>query len=143
MDDQKQQAPPAQSSGEHEALSTSGTQRPSLSSSGVTQPAMALTVTSEDGSKTVAVRSKFEVAAKTLVDLVALGILGAVLLLGRVTSEWLQAACVFGILLLAGARVADALAVAKGLPSRGGSVAMLVGGVGGLMAWLAARGGDS
>ncbi len=68
-----------------------------------------------------------------LIDALAITILGVELFVVRPSSEWLQAACVVGILLLAGVRVADVVAAARGLPVRGGPGALVLA-VGGALA---------
>lgn len=79
-------------------------------------------------------KSTAQTVAETLVDLAALSILGAALLTGKVSGQWLQGGAILGILLLAGVRVADIVALSKGLPSRGGPAALLLAGLGGLAA---------
>lgn len=69
-------------------------------------------------------KSTVQVVAETLVDLFALGIMGALLLLRRVQAEWLQALLVVGMLLLAGVRVADLRAFVRGMPTQGGVAAV-------------------
>ena len=69
-----------------------------------------------------------QIIAETVVDLFALAIMGALLVLRRVQAEWLQALLVVGILLLCGVRVADLRALAKGLPTQGGVTALLLSG---------------
>jgi len=75
-------------------------------------------------------KSGAQLAAEVLIDGVALAILGGVLLVVRPASEWLQGGCVVGILLLAGVRVADLAAVARGLPTRGGPGALVLAALG-------------
>lgn len=77
-----------------------------------------------DGAMT-ATKSTAQVISETVVDALALAILGAVLIVVRPESPWVQGGCVVGILLLAGVRVADLVALSKGLPTRG-SVGALV-----------------
>ena len=69
----------------------------------------------------------------TLIDGLALAILGGVLLVVRPASEWIQGAAIAGILLLAGVRVADVIAAARGLPVRGGPGALVLA-IGGALA---------
>jgi CheY-like chemotaxis protein len=78
-------------------------------------------------------------ALATIIDGLALAILGGVLLVVRPSSEWIQGAAIAGILLLAGVRVADIVAAARGLPVRGGpgAVVLALGGA------LAARMGGA
>lgn len=78
-----------------------------------------------------------QLVAETLVDLVACLILGGVLLWVKPESPWVQGGCVVGILLLAGVRAADLVAVSKGMPPRGGPAALLMA-MGG--AWAARHG---
>lgn len=75
-------------------------------------------------------KSPAQLVAETVVDLVALSIMGAVLIMRRVQSEWLQGLLVVGMLLLAGVRVADLTAIARGIPPRGGVTAFLVASIG-------------
>lgn len=72
-----------------------------------------------------ATKSTAQVISETVVDVLALAILGAVLIVVRPTNPWVQGGCVVGLLLLAGVRVADLVALSKGLPTRG-SVGALV-----------------
>ena len=72
-------------------------------------------------------KSTAQLVSETIIDTIALAILGAVLLVVRPTSEWMQGGCIVGLLLLAGVRVADLAAVAKGLPTRGGPGAVVLG----------------
>ena len=76
-----------------------------------------------DGSVT-ATKSTAQVVSETIVDLVALAILGAVLIVVRPSNPWVQGGCVVGLLLLAGVRVADLVALSRGLPLRGGPAAL-------------------
>lgn len=69
-----------------------------------------------------------QIIAETVVDLFALAIMGALLVMHRVQAEWLQALLVVGILLLCGVRVADLRALAKGIPPQGGVTALLLSG---------------
>lgn len=73
-----------------------------------------------------AVKSLGEKLLETTVDFFALGILGAVLLVVRPSSEWIQGLLIMGILLLAGVRIADTLAAMRGLPTRGGPGALVL-----------------
>ena len=73
-------------------------------------------------------KSTAQIIAETVVDLFALAIMGALLVLRRVQAEWLQALLVVGILLLCGVRVADLRALAKGIPPQGGVTALLLSG---------------
>ena len=84
----------------------------------------------------VPAKSTAQTIAETTVDLVALSILGAALLTGKVSGQWLQGGAILGILLLAGVRVADILALSKGLPPRGGPGALVLAGASGALAWL-------
>lgn len=77
-----------------------------------------------DGSMT-ATKSTATVISETIVDVAALVILGAVLLYVKPASVWVQGGCVVGILLLAGVRVADLVALSRGLPGRGGPGALV------------------
>ena len=108
----------------------------------VAHPSATITSTAE---RTVAVKSTAQTVAETLVDLVALGILGAALLMGKVSGPYLQGCAILGILLLAGVRVADILALSKGLPPRGGPGALVVAAGGTAAAWLSStsNGGHS
>jgi len=72
-------------------------------------------------------------ALATVIDGLALAILGGELFVVRPSSEWIQGACIAGILLLAGVRVADIVAAARGLPVRGGPGALVLA-VGGALA---------
>jgi hypothetical protein len=72
-------------------------------------------------------------ALATVIDGLALAILGGELFVVRPSSEWIQGACIAGILLLAGVRVADIVAAARGLPARGGPGALVLA-VGGALA---------
>ena len=72
-----------------------------------------------------ATKSTAQIVSETVVDVLALAILGAVLIVVRPESPWVQGGCVVGLLLLAGVRVADLVALSKGLPTRG-SVGALV-----------------
>jgi len=83
-------------------------------------------VSSPDLSRTP-LKSTAQLVSETIIDAIALAILGAVLLVVRPTSEWMQGGCIVGLLLLAGVRVADLAAVAKGLPTRGGPGAVVLG----------------
>lgn len=76
-----------------------------------------------DGAVT-ATKSTAQVVSETIVDVLALAILGAVLIVVRPSSPWVQGGCVVGLLLLAGVRVADLVALSKGLPMRGGPSAL-------------------
>ena len=76
-----------------------------------------------DGSVT-ATKSTTQVVSETIVDLAALAILGAVLIVVRPSNPWVQGGCVVGLLLLAGVRVADLVALSRGLPLRGGPAAL-------------------
>ena len=78
-----------------------------------------------DGSVT-ATKSTAQVVSETIVDLVALAILGAVLIVVRPSNPWVQGGCVVGLLLLAGVRVADLVALSRGLPLRGGPSAAVL-----------------
>lgn len=71
-------------------------------------------------------RPTAQLVAETVVDLVACAILGGVLLWVKPESPWIQGGCVIGLLLLAGVRAADLVAVSKGLPPRGGPAAVIV-----------------
>lgn len=73
-----------------------------------------------------ATKSTPQIISETVVDVVALAVLAAELLVVRPASEWIQGGCVLGILLLAGVRVADLVALSRGLPSRGGPAATLL-----------------
>lgn len=73
-----------------------------------------------------ATKSTPQIISETVIDVVALAVLAAELLVVRPASEWIQGGCVAGILLLAGVRVADLVAISRGLPSRGGPAATLV-----------------
>lgn len=107
----------------------------------ISHPSATLTSTAE---RTVAVKSTAQTIAETVVDLAALSILGAALLMGKVSGQWLQGGAILGILLLAGVRVADILALSKGLPTRGGPGAIVVAGASGALAWLSSlTGGQS
>jgi hypothetical protein len=74
----------------------------------------------------VATKSTAQIIAETIVDLVAIAVIASLLWGRRVQSEWLQALLVVGLLLLAGVRVADLRALARGLPSQGGVAATLL-----------------
>ena len=63
---------------------------------------------------------------ETVIDALALAILGAMLLVVRPSSEWIQGLLIMGILLLAGVRIADTLAAMRGLPTRGGPGAIVL-----------------
>ena len=78
-----------------------------------------------DGSVT-ATKSTAQVVSETIVDLTALAILGAVLIVVRPSNPWVQGGCVVGLLLLAGVRVADLVALSRGLPLRGGPSAAVL-----------------
>ncbi len=93
-------------------------------STGEHRAAQSSVVRSADGTMT-ATKSTAQVISETVVDVLALAILGAVLLVVRPANPWVQGGCVVGILLLAGVRVADLVALSKGLPTRG-SVGALV-----------------
>lgn len=71
-------------------------------------------------------KSTAQTISETLVDLAALAILGGVLLVLRPASPWIQGGCIVGILLLAGVRVADLVALSRGLPLRGGPSAAVL-----------------
>lgn len=81
-------------------------------------------------------KSTPQIIAETAIDVMALGILGAVLLLGKVSGPYLQGGAIVGILLLAGVRVADIVAASKGLPPRGGPGALVLAAGGTAAAWL-------
>jgi len=78
-----------------------------------------------DGSVTTT-KSTAQVVSETIVDLAALAILGAVLIVVRPSNPWVQGGCVVGLLLLAGVRVADLVALSRGLPLRGGPSAAVL-----------------
>lgn len=84
-----------------------------------------------------ATKSTAQIISETVVDSGALAIIGAVLLIVRPSSPWIQGGCLVGILLLAGVRVADIVAIAKGLPSRGGPAAMVLAALAPVLARLA------
>lgn len=92
--------------------------------------AVSSSITRDADGRTVAIKSTAQTVSETVVDLAALAIMGAALLNGRVTHPVLQGALVVGILLLAGIRAADLLALSKGLPGRGGPTALLLALVG-------------
>lgn len=71
-------------------------------------------------------KSLGEKLLETAIDALALAILGAVLLVVRPSSEWIQGLLIMGILLLAGVRIADTLAAMRGLPTRGGPGALVL-----------------
>lgn len=75
--------------------------------------------------KVTATKGRDQIIAETIVDLFAMGIIGAALLLRLITAEWLQACAIAAVLLLAGVRAADLVALSRGLPSRGGPAAIL------------------
>lgn len=76
--------------------------------------------------RVTATKSTAQIVSETVIDVAALAILGAELLLVRPASEWIQGGCVVGLLLLAGVRVADLLALSRGLPTRGGPAALVL-----------------
>lgn len=82
-------------------------------------------VRSADGAMT-ATKSTAQVISETVVDVLALAILGAVLLVVRPSNPWVQGGCIVALLLLAGVRAADLLALSKGLPVRGGPAALVL-----------------
>lgn len=108
----------------------------------VASPSATITTTAE---RTVAVKSTAQMMAETTVDLAALAIIGAALLMGKIAGPYLQGGAILGILLLAGVRVADILALSKGLPSRGGPASLVVAAGGSVAAWLSSltSGGQS
>lgn len=73
-----------------------------------------------------ATKGTAQIVSETVVDVLALGVLAGELLYVRPASEWIQGGCVVGLLLLAGVRVADLLALSRGLPSRGGPAAVVL-----------------
>lgn len=73
-----------------------------------------------------ATKSTAQIVSETIIDVAALGVLAAELLIVRPASEWLQGGCVLGLLLLAGVRVADLVALSRGLPQRGGPAAVVL-----------------
>lgn len=90
------------------------------------QRAAPSSITRDADGRMTATKSTAQIVSETAVDFVALGIMGAALLLGRVTHPILQGFLVVGILLLAGIRAADLLALSKGIPGRGGPGALLL-----------------
>jgi len=96
-------------------------------------PIGASTITATD-SRVTATKGRDQIVAETVVDLAALGIIGAALLGGRITGDWQQIVAVFAILLLAGVRVNDLVALSRGLPSRGGPSAFVIAGASALAA---------
>lgn len=93
-------------------------------------------VRSPDG-RVTATKGTAQIVSETVVDLGALAIIGTELIYVRPSSEWVQLLCVVGLLLLAGVRIADLLAVARGMPSRGGPAALALAGLGPVATWLA------
>lgn len=87
----------------------------------------------------VATKSTAQIFAETIVDLVAIAVIASLLWGRRVQSEWLQALLVVGLLLLAGVRVADLRALARGLPSQGGVAAVLLASSGAIARYLGDR----
>jgi DNA-binding response OmpR family regulator len=87
----------------------------------------------------VATKSTAQIIAETIVDLVAIAVIASLLWGRRVQSEWLQALLVVGLLLLAGVRVADLRALARGLPSQGGVAAVLLASSGAIARYLGDR----
>lgn len=85
-----------------------------------------------------ATKSTAQIVSETVVDLVALAILGAVMLVVRPANPWIFGGCVVALLLLAGVRAADLLALSKGLPMRGGPSALILGALAPLLARLIA-----
>jgi hypothetical protein len=86
-------------------------------------------------------RTQAEVIAGTVIDaLVVLGILGN-LALGRFRSEWMQGTALFVLASVAGVRLADLLNVAKGLPTRTGPGAIVLGALGTALARYTNNGG--
>lgn len=78
-----------------------------------------------DGSMRVT-KGTAQIVSETIIDVAALAILGGELLFVRPASEWIQGGCVVGLLLLAGVRVADLVALSRGLPQRGGPAAVVL-----------------
>lgn len=93
----------------------------------------ASTITATD-SRVTATKGRDQIIAETIVDLSALAIIGAALLLERIHSEWLQGVAIAAMLLLAGVRVSDLVALSRGLPGRGGPSALVIAGAGALAA---------
>lgn len=96
-------------------------------------PVGASTITATD-TRVTATKGLYQIIAETLIDLVALGIIGAALLLERIHSEWLQGVAIAAMLLLAGVRVSDLVALSRGLPGRGGPTALVLAAAGALAA---------
>lgn len=80
-----------------------------------------------------------QIVSETVVDVLALGVLAGELLVVRPASEWIQGGCIAGLLLLAGVRVADLVALSRGLPQRGGPAAVVLA----TLAAAASRLGDN
>lgn len=89
----------------------------------VSHPGASMTATE---TRVTTTKGRDQIIAETLVDLVAMSIIGAALLLRRITADWLQACAIAGLLLLAGVRVADLVALSRGLPGRGGPAAVVI-----------------
>ena len=90
------------------------------------QRAAVSSITRDADGRAAVAKSTAQIVSETAVDFAALGIMGAALLLGRVTHPILQGLLVVGILLLAGIRAADLIAISKGIPGRGGPGALLL-----------------
>lgn len=71
-----------------------------------------------------AVKSTAQVVSETVIDALAIVTLAAELFIVRPSSLWIQGGCILGILLLAGVRAADLVALSRGLPMRGGPAAL-------------------
>lgn len=93
----------------------------------------ASTITATD-SRVTATKGRDQIIAETVVDVLALAIIGAALLLERIHTEWLQGVAIAAMLLLAGVRVSDLVALSRGLPGRGGPSALVLAGAGALAA---------
>ncbi len=93
----------------------------------------ASSITATD-SRIIATKGRDQVIAETIVDVLALVIIGAALLLERIHSEWLQGVAIAAMLLLAGVRVSDLVALSRGLPGRGGPSALVLAAAGALAA---------
>lgn len=78
-----------------------------------------------DGSMRVT-KGVAQIVSETTIDAMVAATLAAELLYVRPASEWIQGGCVVGLLLLAGVRVADLVALSRGLPSRGGPGAVVL-----------------
>jgi len=73
-----------------------------------------------------ATKSTAQIVSETVIDALAISTLAAELFIVRPSNPWIVGGCIVALLLLAGVRAADLLALSKGLPMRGGPSALVL-----------------